>query len=320
MNSSAGIERDVTVVATARAADGVRVIELGHPYGLALPSWEPGAHLDVILPVGERQYSLFGSPSEPTWRIGVLREQDGRGGSAWLHESVEVGATLRVRGPANHFAFTPSPGVPHLFIAGGIGITPLVSMLSSAKAAGIDYRLEYAGRSRGTMAALDELLAEHPGRVTVYAADEGTRLDLDALLASLDPATVIYCCGPARLNDAVEAAVDAAAAGFTLHLERFEAKALGEPVLHESFEVELALSGETLVVPPDRSILSVVEEAGVLVLSSCREGTCGTCETVVLDGEVDHRDSILSPAEQAANSVMYICVSRAACPKLVLEL
>ncbi|NEM91444.1 PDR/VanB family oxidoreductase [Galbitalea soli] len=316
MSSSSDIERDVIVASTTRAADGVRLIELRHPYGLALPAWEPGAHIDVILPLGERQYSLVGEVGAPTWTIGVLRETDGRGGSAYLHDTVAEGARLRVRGPRNHFAFQPEEGRSYLFLAGGIGITPIRSMVAAAKAAGVDYLLAYAGRSRATMAFVGELEAGHPDRVAVYAADEGARLDLSRLFETLDPTTVVYCCGPTRLIDAVEAA----AGGVELHLERFEAKHLGEPVLHEAFEVELAVSGETLTVPPERSILEVVEEAGVLVLSSCREGTCGTCETVVLEGEVDHRDSILSPQEQAAMDVMYICVSRAACPRLVLEL
>jgi ferredoxin-NADP reductase len=316
MSSFAGVERDVVVASRQRAADGVEVFEFAHPFGLALPTWRPGAHIDVLLPVGERQYSLFGAPTDPTWRIGVLRETAGRGGSAWLHDSVAVGDTLRVRGPSNHFAFEPAAGTRYQFIAGGIGITPLKSMLDAARDAGVEYSLAYAGRSRATMAALDELETAHPGRVSVFAADEGARLDVAELFGSLDPETAVYCCGPTRLNDAVEAA----SAGFALHLERFEAKVLGDPVFTRSFEVELALSGETVTVAPEQSILSAVEDAGVLVLSSCREGTCGTCETIVLDGEVDHRDSILSPAEQASNSVMYICVSRAACPKLVLEL
>lgn len=316
MSGSADIEREVTVIGVTRAAEDVVVFELAHPYGLALPAWDPGAHIDVILPLGERQYSMFGEVGAPTWKIGVLREQDGRGGSALLHDTVTVGDTLRVRGPRNHFGFTPEDGVPYLFLAGGIGITPLHSMIAAARDAGVDYRVAYAGRSRDTMALVDELLTENAGRIAVYPADEGARLDLGSLVGSLDPSTVIYCCGPTRLNDGITDA----AAGFSLHLERFEAKKFGEPLLHESFEVELAVSGETVDVPPERSILEVVEEAGVLVLSSCREGTCGTCETVVLEGEVDHRDSILTPEEQAANDVMYICVSRSAGPRLVLEL
>lgn len=306
---------DMTVVGRDDSTEGVAMIELAADP--PLPRWQPGAHIDVLLPDGDaRQYSLCGVPGEPVYRIGVLREPDGRGGSAWVHDTLVPGAGVRVAGPRNHFEFVPEKGTRYRFVAGGIGITPLVSMLRSAATAGVDYQLEYAGRSRRTMALLPELLAEHGDRVNVYAADEGARLDLDALFADLPPFTTTYCCGPARLIEAVEAA----AVGRQLKVERFEAKELGEPLLKEPFEVELAFSGITVEVTPEQSVLEAIEEAGVLVLSSCKVGTCGTCETRVMAGEVDHRDSILTPDEQAANDVMYVCVSRSAGPSLTLEL
>ncbi|WP_394769111.1 PDR/VanB family oxidoreductase [Lacisediminihabitans sp.] len=309
-------ELDTVVVGRSRASDEVDIFELRAPDGAALPAWSPGAHIDVILPgIGERQYSLLPATAG-SWRIGVLREPTGRGGSAWLHSALEVGSALRVRGPRNHFAFEPQAGTRYLFLAGGVGITPIAAMVDAAASAGVDFTLHYSGRSRGSMALVDELTAAHPGRVVVHASDEGDRLDLDALFADLDPDYVVYCCGPAHYIDAVETA----AAGRPLHVERFEAKTLGPPVLDEAFEVELVGTGVTVTVPPERSILDLAEEAGAFVLSSCREGTCGTCETVVLEGEVDHRDSILTPDEQAENTVMYICVSRAAGPRLVLDL
>jgi len=302
---------DMTVVSRIPAAEGVDLFELA-PVDRTLPRWQPGAHIDVILPGGDaRQYSLCGPAGAATWRIGVLREDDGRGGSVWMH-SLAVGDVIRVAGPRNHFEFTPERGTNYLFLAGGIGITPISAMMQSAAAAGASYSLHYAGRSRSTMALLDEL----PGDVTAYPADEGLRVDLAALFASLPPFTTTYCCGPARLIEAVEVA----ARGRQLRVERFEPKALGAPVLAEPFEVELAYSGLELTVPPSRSILDVVEEAGVLVLSSCREGTCGTCETRVMAGEIDHRDSILTGDEQDAQDVMYICVSRSAGERLTLEL
>lgn len=302
---------DMTLVSRTTAADGVDLFELA-PVDRALPRWQPGAHIDVILPGGDaRQYSLCGPLGAGTFTIGVLREDDGRGGSVWMH-SLAVGDTLRIAGPRNHFEFTPERGTNYVFIAGGIGITPISAMMQSAAAAGVSHSLHYAGRSRSTMALLESL----PGEVTAYPADEGLRLDLAALFASLPPFTTTFCCGPARLIEAVEAA----ARGRQLRVERFEPKELGEPLLAEPFEVELAYSGLELTVPPSRTILDVVEEAGVLVLSSCREGTCGTCETRVMFGEIDHRDSILTPDEQDAQDVMYICVSRSAGPKLTLEL
>jgi ferredoxin len=152
----------------------------------------------------------------------------------------------------------------------------------------------------------------------VFAADEGVRANVAELLASA-PDAVVYVCGPTRLLDAVEAAGAGRGSGH-LHLERFEAKQVAAPVWDEPFEVELLLSGITVTVPPELSILDVVEQHGVLALSSCRVGTCGTCETPIIDGEIDHRDSVLSPEEQDDNFAMMICVSRAACPRITLEL
>lgn len=321
-------ERVFSVVVAARssATTAVSIFDLVAADGSPLPDWTPGSHIDVLLDGGgERQYSLLPaasaslpSPSAPDasgWRIGVLQEPAGRGGSAWLH-SLAVGSSLRVRGPRNHFAFEPVAATPYLFLAAGIGITPIVGMAEAAALAGVDYELHYSGRSRESMALVDELTGAHTTRAVVHVSDLGSRLDIAALIAASGPATVIYACGPAHFITAVEAA----AGEHPLHVERFEARELGEPVFAGEFEVELDSSGITVTVRPDQSILEAVEESGVFVLSSCREGTCGTCETPVLEGEVEHRDSILTPDEQAHNDVMYICVSRAACPRLVLDL
>ncbi|WP_245635945.1 PDR/VanB family oxidoreductase [Herbiconiux solani] len=306
---------------TLRAAD---------PSAGPLPEWLPGAHLDVrVQPGVERQYSLCGDPADREhYRIAVLREPDGRGGSEHLHAHAAAGTVLTARGPLNHFALVPPvAGARYEFVAGGIGITPLLPMLDAVSRAGAEFVLHYAGRSLERMPFVDELVERYGDAVSVYAADAGRRLDLGAFgreLAGVPDSAApgfVYCCGPARMLAELEAvAVSAGWPASALHLERFEAREATEPVRHESFEVELELSGMTLEVPPDRTILDVVEEAGVLVLSSCREGTCGTCETPVVSGEVDHRDSVLTPAEQESNEVMMICVSRAACPRLVLEL
>ncbi|GIG29222.1 PDR/VanB family oxidoreductase [Cellulomonas marina] len=316
---------DVVVAARTPIADGVVLLDLARADGLPLPGWVPGAHVDLVLGTGsdalERQYSLCGVPGAPVWQVAVLLEPGGRGGSVRAH-ALAVGDALVVRGPRNLFAYDASDWAtsgPVLFVAGGIGITPLLPMVRSAAAAGHDWRLVHAGRSRRTLAFSAALADEHPDRVRLHVGDEGDRLDVAALLAATDPAATVYCCGPARLMEAVEAASATRRAG-SLHLERFVPRDVGEPVLAGPFEVELELSGLTLTVPPERSVLDVVEEAGVLVLSSCREGTCGTCETPVLEGEVDHRDSVLTADERADGRAMMICVSRAACPRLVLEL
>lgn len=313
-------ERDLRIVHRTEAAQGVVLLDLERPDGDGLPVWTPGAHVDVLLPdgLGERQYSLCGDPADRArWRIGVLREPVGRGGSAWLHDRTE-GDVLRVRGPRNHFAFQPRPGRRYLFVAGGIGITPISAMVRAADRAGVEWTLVYAGRSRGSMALVEDLVGRHGDRVQVFASDEGARADVRALLDAA-PDAVVYCCGPSRLIEAVQLAGAGRGSGH-LHLERFEARQLAAPIWTEPFEVELLLSGTTVTVPPDRSILEVVEEQGVLALASCRVGTCGTCETPIVDGVIDHRDSVLSPEEQDDDFAMMICVSRAACPRIVLEL
>ena len=300
-------------------AEGVAVLDLRDPAGADLPAWEPGAHVDLRLPGGlVRQYSLCGDPADRSvWRVAVLREPEGRGGSSVVHAGLHEGTDVDVRGPRNHFELVPAPR--YLFIAGGIGITPILPMLTAAGRAGADWELHYGGRSRRSMTFLEALEDATGNRVTLHPQDEVGLLDLERLLGSPRPGTLVYCCGPEPLLQAVERHCAGWPSG-SLHLERFAPKDVDEPVLPGAFEVELAQSGRTLTVPPDRSILSVVEDAGIGVLSSCQEGTCGTCETPVLEGTVDHRDSLLTPEEQAANDTMFICVSRAACPRLVLDL
>ena len=314
---SGGLTFEAIVRERREAADGVVVLDLERPGGV-LPHWSPGAHIDVVLPGGvERQYSLCGSPTERgTWRIGVLREREG---SVWLHENAHPGTALRVRGPANHFLFAPTAGRSYVFVAGGIGITPIVPMIEAAEAAGAAWTLLYAGRSRRTMAFAADLIELYGDRVEVFAADEGRRLDLDTRLGTPASRTVVYACGPARLLESLDAAMSGWPRG-SLHVERFEAKVLGPPVWTEPFEVDLMMSGLTVVVPPEKSILDVVEEYGAVVPSSCRVGTCGTCEVPVIDGDVEHRDSVLSPEEQETNRTMMLCVSRAACPRITIEL
>ena len=311
-------EVEVVVEKIDTPAAGVRELVLRAPAGTELPLWTPGAHIDVEAGGYTRQYSLCGDPFDvSTWRIAILREPDGRGGSAYMHDKVSEGTTLRVRGPRNHFALEPSP--TYIFIAGGIGITPILPMITESDASGADWTLAYGGRTRSSIAYGDELVAQYADRVQVLPADETGLLDLNKLIGEPRADTMVYCCGPEPLLRAVEERCASWLPG-ALHIERFAPKQQAEPVLTESFEVELSDSRRTLTVPPDKSILAVLEDAGIDVLSSCTEGTCGTCETVVLDGQVDHRDSLLTPAEQAANDVMFVCVSRGACDKLVLEL
>jgi ferredoxin-NADP reductase len=312
-------EGELVVEAVDLLAEDVVAVTLADPAGEPLPPWTPGAHVDLILtPDLVRQYSLCSSPSDSrTIRIGVLKAPDSRGGSVFVHERLTPGTTVRVRGPRNHFPLVSAPR--YQFVAGGIGITPLLPMMAEATAAGAEWALLYGGRSRASMAFVDEL-APYGDRVTLAPQDEVGLPDLDAVLGEPREDTLVYCCGPEGLLSAVEDRCTRWPAG-ALHLERFAARPIEVTAGDERpFELVLARSGLTLTVPADRSVFDVVQDAGVSVLGSCHEGICGTCEQLVLDGDVDHRDSILSEDERAANESMMICVSRARSERLTLDL
>lgn len=316
-----GTDLDLDLVLTARepVAQGVVRLTLARPDGAELPAWRPGAHIDLRLTPGlTRPYSLCSDPADRThWQIAVLRQPEGGGGSAYVHDHLTAGDPIRIRGPRDRFALQPSPR--YLFLAGGIGITPLMPMLAEAEQRGAEWELVYGGRSLASMAFHAELRAAYGERVRLVPQDEHGLPDLDVLLGVPRPDTLVYCCGPEGLLRAVEERCASWPAD-TLHTERFVPKEQHVPGAEEGFEVELARSGRTVTVPAGTSVLDAVEQEGVPVLSSCREGTCGTCETVVLAGAVEHRDSLLTPAEQEAHDTMMICVSRAACPRLVLDL
>lgn len=316
--SSREFEADVRVATKEAACQGVVTLTLREINGRPLPRWEPGAHIDLIIDgAPTRQYSLCGDPGDQqVWRLGILHDPNGSGSSRYVHERMGAADQVRVRGPRNNFRLVESPN--YLFIAGGIGITPILPMIAAAHARGAAWRLIYGGRTRASMAFLDELAA-YGDRVSVCPQDEFGLLDLDGALGRPAPGTKVYCCGPEALLSAVEERCASWPPG-SLHVERFQAKPLTVPIRSGAFEVHLAQTDLTLAVPPDKSILAVLEGAGIGVLSSCSEGTCGTCETPVLDGEPDHRDSVLDDTERAANTCMMICVSRARTPRLVLDL
>ena len=325
MSSCGGeADRELIVARKEGAADGVAVLELRDLAGTPLPGWQPGAHIDLLLGPGlARQYSLCGDPADAaTWRIAVLREAAGRGGSRHVHDVLAEGCRVRARGPRNHFALELAGR--YLFIAGGIGITPILPMIAAAEAAGTPWTLTYGGRTLSSMAFRDELRSRYGDRVLLQPQDEAGLLDLDELLGEPSAGTLVYCCGPEPLLVAVESRCASWPAG-ALHVERFappagQAPARPAAAEAEAFEVELAQTGRLIRVSAETSILRAVEAAGVQVLSSCTEGICGTCETAVLDGVPDHRDSLLTPAQRAAGDTMMICVSRSATPRLVLDL
>lgn len=323
ISDAAGMVGEATVSlrveSTTQVSVGVTELVLVAADGSELPSWAAGSHIDVkIRPGLVRQYSLCSDPGDRSrWRVAVLREPASRGGSIVLCERVRAGDVLTVTGPRNHFPLHESPR--YLFIAGGIGITPIIPMIKAAQDAGADWRLVYGGRSEASMAYRDEVRRIDPARVLEWPQDLRGLIELDQLLAEPQPGTLIYCCGPEPLIAAVEAR-SAHWPHKTLQVERFAPRPLTDVPANTSFEIELVDSDEVLVVPPDRSILEVVDEAGIFVLSNCEEGTCGTCQTAVLEGVPDHRDSVLDEDERAANDTMMICVSRALSSRLVLDL
>ncbi len=300
--------------------DTVTALTLVRSDGRDLPAWTPGSHIDLVLgPDMIRQYSLCGAPADlRSWQICVLHQPDGRGGSTHIHHGLREGETVTVHGPRNNFQLVDASA--YLFIAGGIGITPLLSMIGSVDQAGAEWSLMYAGRSRRTMAYADDLQQAHRERVTLVATDTHGRIDLARLLAETTPDTAVYACGPESLLLAVETAAAELENVGEIHLERFTPRTQADGHLLDNFEVEFVRSGITVSVGPDESILDAARSAGISAPFSCSEGTCGTCETDIVSGLADHRDSVLSPTEREANSTLMICVSRAACPKIRLDL
>jgi ferredoxin-NADP reductase len=317
--ATAETELDLTVTTCRKEADDVISLRLVRPDAGSLPTWRPGAHIDLMLDGGlVRQYSLTGSRTEDdSWEIAVLREPAGRGGSQWIFDSVRQGSTVRVRGPRNHFELEPAQN--YLFVAGGIGITPIRPMIAAAQQAGCSWRLLYGGRSSSSMAFVAELAALYGDRVVVRPQDQFGLLDLAGFVGSATPGTMVYCCGPEPLLAAVERQC-ALEPTVDLRVERFTARAVDADLVDTTFEVELVQAGVTVTVAPGESILAVAEAAGAFVTSSCEEGTCGSCETAVLAGEPDHRDSVLNTQQRAKCDSMMICVSRARGDRLVLDL
>lgn len=300
-------------------AEGVVLLTLRDAEGRPLPEWEPGAHIDLMLRADlVRQYSLCGDPGDRSClQVAVLREPESRGGSSYVHDVLSEGESVRIRGPRNNFPLEKTKR--YLFIAGGIGITPMLPMLAAVHARGADWRLVYGGRTRASMAFRDDLQRAYGERVMLRPQDEYGLLDLPSLLGKPQRRTAVYSCGPEPLLEAVESGCEKWPSG-ALHVERFAPKKDVTAGPHSTFEVELAQTGKTLLVSEDTSVLEAVADVGVSVMTSCEEGICGTCETTVLSGEIDHRDSVLNDQERAAGDTMMICVSRAKSDRLVLDL
>lgn len=325
MNEPRESRLDLLVHRMTREAEDVLSVELVHPEGKPLPGWEAGAHLDLHLGGTVRQYSLCGDPADSgRYRVAVLKEPLSRGGSVYVHERLRPGTTVTVQGPRNHFALDEAPG--YVFVAGGIGITPLLAQAREARARRRPWQLWHGGRRRASMAFGPELtelaaLSGESGTVAFHPQDECGHLDLDRVLDAAPEGALIYCCGPEPLLAAAESACAARGLGDRLRVERFAALPVAAPEGGEQgFEVECRRSGLTVPVRPEQSVVEALEGVGIHVETSCREGICGTCETRVLDGTPDHRDALLSSEEQAAGRTMMLCVSRCASDRLVLDL
>lgn len=304
----------------------IRALTLARPHGEPLPSWQPGAHIRVRLPAGDdRSYSLINVANDPHattrphgYRIGVRLEQPSQGGSVYMH-ALKVGDTVGVMSPANNFPLEPGPQ-PVVLLAGGIGVTPVMSMAAALTTEGRDYRFYYAGRARDQLAFLPEMEALCAGKLVLHTDDTaGHVFDVRGLMASLAHDEPLYCCGPRPMIDA--AIATAKELGWAPGRLRFELFTTAPPQAgDQAFEVVLKSTGESFLIPPDKTILGVLIEAGKDPLHDCKRGDCGICQVQVIEGVPDHRDYILSDAEKTAGKVMQICVSRAKSARLVIDL
>jgi cytochrome P450/ferredoxin-NADP reductase len=327
---------ELTVAAIAPEAEGIVTVTLRDPAGADLPQWQPGAHIDLWLPSPRngdnsskpraagadgqddamvRQYSLCGDVEDKTaYRIAVLKDADGRGGSRYVHGTLAPGDTVAVGRPRNHFPLRVD-GERYLLVAGGIGITPLRPMIDDLDRLGADWHLVYTGRNRASLAFLGELAAfgldRVPGRVTVHESGTAGRLDIAALLGAQQAGTVVYTCGPAALMAAVREAGERRE--LTIRSEYFHGAAADAAAarLDQPFDILIERTGQRVTVPAGVSALRALHAAGHQIPTSCGEGTCGSCETRVLAGRVDHRDVLLTQAQRDRNDRMMVCVSRA---------
>ncbi|MFC4522592.1 PDR/VanB family oxidoreductase [Cupriavidus pinatubonensis] len=301
-------------------ARGIVSLELQDPDGATLPEYGPGAHIDLHLGNGlVRSYSLCGAPEvRDRYTVGVLQDRNSRGGSRYVHEQLRVGATLTVSAPRNNFELDES-AAHTVLVAGGIGVTPIVCMARRLAELGRSFTLLYCARTRAE-AAFVESLSAYGDAVRFHFDDEaGAPPDMNAMLAGQDAQTHLYCCGPGPMLNAFEAACEAH--GYpNVHIERFAADPSTESVQEGEYVVQLSRTGSLVKVPSGKSLLDALLEAGLDVEHSCREGVCGSCETAVLEGCPDHRDSVLSNSERASNKTMMVCVSGCKGSRLVLDL
>lgn len=305
-------------------AEGIASYEFVPAGDAPLPAFTAGAHIDLHLPQDMvRSYSLVNAPSDQgRYVIAVQRDSEGRGGSAWMHSAPRVGDLFRATPPGNDFALAED-AAQSVFIAGGIGITPVLSMLHRLDALGRRWRLHYASRSpqeAAYVAALRAMDGVNGGRGEVdlcFGSSRIDRLDIAGIVRDAPPEAHLYCCGPARMIDAFIAAC-ASRAPHTVHFERFAASS--EAATEGGYEVVLNRSGERLTVAPGKTILDTLLDHAIDVPYACTAGVCGTCRTPVISGDPDHRDDFLSAQEKQSNDTIMICCSGSRSKTLVLDL
>ncbi|KLN62501.1 hypothetical protein WH96_03160 [Kiloniella spongiae] len=312
----------VLINAIKDQALNIKTYELVSPDGEPLPPFTPGAHIDFFLPDGLiRQYSLSNSAQERNrYVVGIQKEEHGRGGSRLIHDQFKVGDAVEISAPRNNFTLDET-AQRYKLIAGGIGITPIMSMARRLKAIDKPFQLHYACRNEQRAAFLEELKSSELSKHVVFSYDDvHGPLNTLVLFGRPEPDVKIYCCGPTGLMDAVKFATSSWAEG-SVRFEHFSASEDSGPRDDDgSFEIIIQSTGRVLKVPADKSILSVLEENGFFIDHACCEGICGTCETGMIHGEADHRDMILTEAEKKENQQIMVCCSRAKTPTLTLDL
>lgn len=309
---------EARLYAGSLVAEGVLLLEIGRADRGILPRATAGSHLDLHLPNGLlRQYSIINVDRSPTrYLIAVKLDRESRGGSDFIHRHLAVGTRLTAGLPRNHFPLDGT-AAHSVLIAGGIGVTPIMAMAAELASGGRSFELHYSCRTREETDLLARFDVLDKARLHIDDEAGQSFMNIHAIVTAAPAGSHFYCCGPAPMLAAFEVATAGIAAGF-LHTEYFAPKF--EASTEGGFEVELARSGRILVVRPGQSILEVAREAGLTIPTSCEHGICGTCETRVISGEPDHRDSVLTPAEQASNKTMMICCSGSLTGKLVLDL
>lgn len=313
---------ELKVSAVKNETKDIKSYELVAPDGGDLPPFDAGAHIDVLTEGGlKRSYSIASDPADrKRYLLGVLREPESRGGSAWMHDAVKQGGTISVTEPLNNFPLADGAG-PHILIAGGIGITPILAMARTLKARGADFELHYCTRSPEQTAFLDEVRDVAGDNLTLHhdGGDPSRGIDLATTLKDQPKGKHVYICGPGGLITAAREAASHWSQG-SVHYELFAAAPAGD-WKNEEFEIYLSRRRLDLTVPADRSILEVIRGEGIAIDSSCEQGLCSTCQVRLISGEAEHRDQILSDEEKARGDKILTCVSRAkAGEKLVLDI